>query len=175
MQNQEFGPRRSKETTKPRVEGPQLIFYHCTDCGSVFQASSLREGSVPMCCNERMESLKAKDSLEVSDDILIEYKITGGYNENVVEVFWKVKNEIISIEWIYLKTFTGGQLKYVTNPKKNSFVFAMADEDAYVYCDENPCLECTFRCKREFEIYAYIKGEGLIKLSLDRMNANWHS
>jgi hypothetical protein len=152
-----------------------VIFYHCSHCGGVFQATSLKERAVTMCCNERMEPLEAKAPSEVSDEVLIDYKITGGYNENVVEVFWKIKKEEISIEWIYLKTFTGGQLKYVTNPEKTSFVFAMADEDAYVYCDEDPCLECTFRCKRGFEIYVYIKGKGLIKIPLERMHASWQS
>lgn len=128
-----------------------------------------------MCCNERIEPLKTKAPSEVSNEVLIDYKIIGGYNENVVEVFWKIKKEAVSVEWIYLKTFTGGQLKYVTNPKKTSFVFAMADEDAYVYCDEDPCLECTFRCKRGFEIYVQIKGQGLIKIPLERMHANWQS
>lgn len=175
MQQQEFGPRRSREPKKPKVLGPKLIFYYCGHCGSVFQASSLREGAIPMCCNERMVPLEAKDPLEVSDEVLIDYKITGGYNENVVEVFWKIKKDDICIEWIYLKTFTGGQLKYVTNSKKTSFVFALADEDAYVYCDEDPCLECTFRCKREFEIYVHIKGMGLIKIPLERMQASWQS
>ena len=128
-----------------------------------------------MCCNEKMESLDSKDTSEVLDDVLIDYKITGGYNENAVKVFWKIKNKIISLEWIYLKTFTGGQLKYVTNSKKTSFVFAMADEDAYAYCDEDPCLECTFRCKRGYEIYIFIKEMGLVKIPLERMNSNWQS
>lgn len=175
MQQQEFGPRRSREPKKPKVLGPKLIFYYCGHCGSVFQASSLREGAIPMCCNERMVPLEAKDPLDVSDEVFIDYKIKGGYNENVVEVFWKIKKDDICIEWIYLKTFTGGQLKYVTNSKKTSFVFALADEDAYVYCDEDPCLECTFRCKREFEIYVHIKGMGLIKIPLERMQASWQS
>lgn len=135
----------------------------------------MRKGMSPMCCNKKMELLTTKDPSEVSDDILIDYKITGGYNENVVEVFWKIKSETISVEWVYLRTFTGGQLKYVTNPKKTSFVFALADEDAYVYCDEDPCLECTFRCKRGFEIYVYIKDKVLVKIPLERMHANWQS
>ena len=175
MQQQEFGPRRSREPKKTKVLCPELIFYYCGHCGSVFQASSLREGAAPMCCNERMVSLEAKDPLDVSEKVLIDYKITEGYNENAVEVFWKIKEDDICIEWIYLKTFTGGQLKYVTNLKKTSFVFALADEDAYVYCDEDPCLECTFRCKREFEIYVHIKGMGLIKIPLEKMQASWQS
>lgn len=128
-----------------------------------------------MCCNIKMEPMEEKSQLDVSKDIIIDYKITGGYNENVVEVFWKKKNEAVMVKWVYLKTFTGGQLKYVTNRKKDSFVFALADEDAYVYCDEDPCLECTFRCKRGFEIFVCIKEKGLVKIPLERMHANWHS
>lgn len=128
-----------------------------------------------MCCDEKMELLESKASSEVSDKVVIDYTITGGYNENAVEVFWKIRKETITVEWIYLKTFTGGELKYVTNPKKTSFVFALADEDAYVYCDEDPCLECTFRCKSGFEIYALITGNEIIKVPLERMHANWQS
>lgn len=50
-------------------------------------------------------------------------------------------------------------------------VFALADEDAFAYCDKNPCVECTFRCKRGMEIYAYVDNIGLVILPLDRMEA----
>lgn len=152
-----------------------MIFYYCRHCGSIFQALKAGKEVIPTCCSEKMELLDVKDPSQVLDDILIDYKITGGYNQNAVEVFWKIKRDDISIEWIYLKTFTGGQLKYVTNPKKTSFVFAMADEDAYVYCDENPCLECIFGCKRGFEIYVCMGKNRLIKIPLERMHANWQS
>lgn len=172
---QEFGPKRSRETTKPKVVCPKTLFYSCSVCGSIYHGIVLKERAIPTCCDKKMEPLIEKASLEVADDILIDYKIIGGYNENVVEVFWKTNSDAAKVDWVYLKTFTGGQLKYVTNVKKKSFVFAMADEDAYVYCDEDPCLECTFRCKRGFEIYVCIKEKGLIKIPLERMHANWHS
>ncbi|WP_411682250.1 hypothetical protein [Clostridium thailandense] len=173
MQYEEFGPRRSREAKKPKVLCPPLGFYQCRHCGSIFQALSLKERALPECCDEEMERLEAQAPSEFSDEFLIDYKIIGGYNENVVEVFWKIKNKSISIEWVYLRTFTGGQLKYVVNPKKTTFVFALADEDAYVYCDEDPCLECVFQCKRGFEIYARIKEKGLIRVPLERMHASW--
>lgn len=175
MKQQEFAPRRSKETKKPKVVCPNVTFYYCKHCRSVYQSLSLKKDAIPMCCNEKMNKLQEKTPSEVSDEILIDYKIIGGYNENAVEVFWKIKKENVSVEWIYLKTFTGGQIKYVTNPKKASFVFALADEDAYVYCDENPCLECIFLCKRGFEIYVHIKENELVKISLERMHSNWKS
>lgn len=172
---QEFGPKRSKETTKPKVTCPKTIFYSCSECGNIYQGIKLNERAIPGCCDKKMKPLIEKSYLEVAEEILIDYKIIGGYNDNVVEVYWKTKSDDVLVEWVYLKTFTGGQLKYVNNIKKSSSIFAMADEDAYVYCDENPCLECTFRCKRGFEIYVYIKEKGLVKIPLERMHANWHS
>lgn len=173
MKLQEFSPRRSKETTKPKVVCPNITFYYCNHCGNIFQALSLKKGAIPMCCNERMNQFEEKAPSEISNEISIDYKITGGYNENAIEVFWKIKREDISVEWIYIKTFTGGQIKYVTKQKKASFTFALADEDAYVYCDKNPCLECTFLCKRGFEIYVHINKNIIIKIPLERMHSNW--
>lgn len=173
MENQKFGVRRSRETTKPKANCPEALFYYCSHCGSVFQGTIIRNACIPSCCNEKMALLKPKEFLDFSSSILINYRIIGGYNENAVEVLWQIKEDKSILEWIYLKTFTGGQLKYVTNQKKASFTFALADEDAYVYCDEDPCLECTFRCKRGFEIYGYLKEKGLIKIPLERMQASW--
>ena len=48
-------------------------------------------------------------------------------------------------------------------------MFGFADEDAFAYCDKNPCVECTFRCKRGMEIYAYVENLGLVVMPLDRM------
>jgi hypothetical protein len=54
-------------------------------------------------------------------------------------------------------------------------VFALADTDAFCYCDEDPCLECVFRCKRGFTVYAYSEGTGLLEMPLDRMTAHWQT
>ena len=59
------------------------------------------------------------------------------------------------------------QHKYVTPKKWPPVVFALADEDAFAYCDKNPCVQCTFRCKREFEIYAYVENIGMVVKHLD--------
>ncbi|WP_303869862.1 hypothetical protein [Acetobacterium wieringae] len=125
------------------------------------------------CCDSRIKRLEPIDSGEINKTVAINYRIIGGYNDNAVEVSWQVFEKRETVEWVYIKTFTGGQLKYVTNPRKSSFIFALADEDAYVYCDEDPCLECTFRCKRGFEIFVYLKNSGLIKLPIERMQASW--
>ena len=71
-----------------------------------------------------------------------DYQITGGYNDNAVKVSWKRKPYGSHPEWVYLKTFTGGYLKYISDGKRSPVVFALADTDAFCYCDEDPCLEC---------------------------------
>jgi hypothetical protein len=175
LQQQEYGPRRSRETKKPRVACPEPAFYQCGECGNIIQAYALNSSSVPDCCGERMEPAEIKDPSGISEELLLDYRITGGYNDNAVQVFWEKRSGDAAVEWIYLRTFSGGQIKYVSKESKTSFVFALADEDSYSYCDEDPCLECTFRCKRGFEIYAKIKEKGLFKIPLERMRASWDS
>jgi len=54
-------------------------------------------------------------------------------------------------------------------------IFPLADEDAYAYCGQSPCLECVFRCKRGFILYAYLSGVGLAELPIDRMDPYWQT
>ena len=170
-----FGPRRSRETRKPEVVCPPLFFYICRHCGNIYQSITENKNFLPQCCGSSMERMHPCDASTMSSKISIYYKIIGGYNENAVKVSWQSHQADINVAWLYLRTFTGGMLKYVTNLQKSSFTFALADEDAYVYCDEDPCLECTFRCKRGFEIYVALTNNFLIKLPLEKMTANWQS
>lgn len=172
---QKFGPRRSRETTKPRCACPPLFFYACNVCGNMYQNLSGRKSASLACCNEVMQELPVLQAEDVRHAIHIDYKITGGYNENAVEVYWQICDPSMQVRWVYLRTFTGGMLKYAVHPEKHSFIFALADEDAYVYCDEDPCLECTFRCKRGFEIYIALNGNMLVCLPLEKMTAHWQS
>ncbi|MBC3889744.1 hypothetical protein GH810_15645 [Acetobacterium paludosum] len=173
MQEKKFGIKRSRATTKPKAGYFEVAFYQCENCKSIFQSitTTIQDGLI--CCNKEMERLKTKDPSEIANSVLINYRIVGGYNDNAIEVTWEILKKKDAIEWIYIKTFTGGQIKYITKQSKTSVIFALADEDAYVYCDEDPCLECTFRCKRGFEIYIYLNKSGLIKIPMDRMQANW--
>lgn len=42
--------------------------------------------------------------------------------------------------------------------KRSPAVFALAGEDAYAYCDKDPCEMCSFRCKNGFVLYACYGG-----------------
>lgn len=171
MKEHKFSPLRSKSSRKPWPQCPDVLVYQCTHCGKLYQLLDYHVPEVePRCCNETMHVLCPLDCKEIN--IHVEYQIVGGYNENAVQVFWD--SEEIP-EWVLLKTFTGGYMKYVSPQKIPPIVFPLADEDAYVYCDEDPCLKCVFRCKKGFLIYVFFKNKGLVEVPLDQMSAHYKS
>ncbi|MPN48296.1 hypothetical protein SDC9_195903 [bioreactor metagenome] len=113
-----------------------------------------------------MERLPEQSSDKVVSRIALSYEVVGGFNANALRVYWTTSSKEGTPRWLALKTFTGLQLKYVIPGKKPPLVFAFADEDAYAYCDEDPCLSCTFHCKRGFVLYAYLEDCGLVSLPL---------
>jgi hypothetical protein len=122
------------------------------------------------CCGQPTEYLFPKNASEIAHLIEIDYKIVGGFNQNAVEVSWRALEGALKPEWILLKTFTGGYIKYLTSEKRSPMVFPLADEDAYVYCDRKVCQRCVFRCKKGFVICVYMDSLGLYQLPLDKMS-----
>lgn len=178
MIEQKFSPRRCRDTRKPFAgQCPDVVFYRCQACGALFPVTGGRAGEKKeiVCCGKRAELLVPGKAEEAEEKLKLSYQITGGYNDNAVRVSWKEKKKEYRPEWIYLKTFTGGYLKYIMEDKRSPMVFALADTDAFAYCDENPCLECVFRCKRGFVVYAYAEETGLLEMPLDKMTAQWQS
>lgn len=178
MIEQTFSARRCRDTRKPLAkECPDVVFYRCPVCGALFPVTggqALEEKEI-FCCQKKAERLLPKDADAVKEQVNLTYQITGGYNDNAVRVSWRTESKDCTPQWIYLKTFTGGYLKYVTETKRSPMVFALADTDAFAYCDEDPCLECVFRCKRGFVIYVYAGAAGLVEIPLDKMTAHWQS
>lgn len=205
MAEQRFSARRCRDTRKPAAgQCPETHFFLCRCCGAVFTATeekktegvsqqapekSLEQGRQILCCGRPAEPLIPSE--EAAEAMGLSYEITGGYNDNAVKVYWRPPAKGVSLSvsslspaasvgglkprWIYLKTFTGGYLKYTGEQKKPPLVFALADTDAFAYCDEDPCLECVFRCKRGFVIYGYSEEAGLAELPLDKMHAQWQT
>lgn len=189
----EFSVTRTHATWKPRVTAHSVPFYHCTECGAVVQGVDCADGNTLIndgerslifepaythehitlsCCGKPMELLEAQPASTVGDRFKVDYEICGGMNNNAVRVEWRSLDATCTPRWFALKTFTGVQTKYVQPKKWPPIVFALADEDAFAYCDKNPCVECTFRCKRGMEIYSYVDSLGLVVLPLDRMVAS---
>lgn len=186
----DFSPTRTHATWKPRVTATQVPFYHCPECGAVVagfdsgvdnelindgERSLIIEPSYAhfnielSCCGKPMEKLEPIPVEDVTDRFTMNYQILGGMNSNAVKVDWKSPDSACKPRWFALKTFTGIMTKYVQPKKWPPILFALADEDAFAYCAKDPCIECTFRCKRGMEIYAYVDGLGLVCLPLDRM------
>lgn len=171
MAEQEFGPLRSRAARKPWPECPDLVIYRCRHCGRLYQGLGFDLPALePVCCEAPMEQLKPLCPEDLLPEITVDYKIVGGFNQSAVQVFWETKQPEDKPEWVLLKTFTGGYIKYLSPTKQPPMVFPLSDEDAYVYCDRNPCEQCLFRCKRGFIIYLYFKTRGLAAVPLDKMS-----
>lgn len=177
MIEQTYGPRRSRATRKPSVHCPETIFFRCPRCDRLVQRLDWGEddGGGLSCCGEPMERLTPLPVQALPQDVRLGYRIEGGYNDNTVLLLWDIARSDCRLEWAYLRTFTGGCLKYPPPGKCPPMIFPLADEDAYAYCDQSPCLECVFRCKRGFILYAYLSGVGLAELPIDRMNPYWQT
>lgn len=208
MIEQKYSITRTRATWKPRVTDDDLPFFQCPTCGHVYQgitgcscarftgtgrtlvaeppyARDMQKA--PTCCGTTMERLAFVELDNLPTGIELDYRILGGFNNNAIECSWRLTDDRFTLVWVALKTFTGSQLKYVLPKKRSPFLFALADEDAYAYCDESPCLECTFMCKRGFVLYAGIQDalarpadeapltSFIARLPLTRMSPYWES
>lgn len=192
MMEQEYSITRSRASFKPRVTLDDLPFFQDSAqnvlLGISGSRSPLYSGSGRTVVAEppyaqldiivdtdRPNSKKRIAFIEiddVTDKILINYRIEGGFNNNCITVTWESKDAACQLEWVCLKTFTGVQLKYAMPKKRSRLVFALADEDAFVYCDKTPCEECGFRCKNGFILYAFVRGLGMVRIPLDRISTS---
>lgn len=180
----QYGPTRTRATWKPRVAENDLPFYIGENAESVFLGingaeASLYEGShrsrlfIPdyahMSAESVPEGLSAIEHFPTPEEagVDLDYKIVGGFETNALRVSW-TNTPAARLRWAALKTFTGIQVKYAQPGKYPPLVFAFADEDAYVYCDRAACVECSFRCKSGFMLYAYFEGVGIVAMPLSR-------
>lgn len=166
---QRISPSRCMASTKPRKTRPDVQFFRCGKCGCVLTGwpCALCTGE-HSCCGAPMQRLEPVpvETGGLGLDYKLDYEIVGSLNENAVRVTWGGKRPA----WIYLETFRGGQ--YIEIGKKDRrAVFALAGDDAYAYCDKDPCEQCSFRCKNGFALYAYWEDAGLAVLPLNRIAA----
>ena len=165
---------RPKKGTRPRFVRPEPIFYRCPQCSALLiQANNFGDRLAPHCCGAAMSQLvAADDSALLATEHRLHLVVAGGFDANVIHI--SVGNPphpmdgMHSLEWIYLYTFQGGQLKFINGFTTPTVTFALADEDAYVFCDRPVCLgsRCKFNCKKGFTAYAYCNRDGLWKTTL---------
>lgn len=182
-------PTRTKATWKPRVDDGDPCFLRDRDATLLIvdagRPGSYREpGRSPVAELPYQHPATALAAADLAPQPLIDlgeapkglafaYRIVGGYDANAVQVTWDLAPHLaqraehpVRLAWVVLKTFTGLQIKYPLPGKKAPLVFALADEDAYVYCDEPVCQECTFRCKQGMVLYGAFEGVGVVRLPL---------
>lgn len=167
---------RCKISHRPPFRSAEPKFYRCGQCQNlIIQASAGAETLTCTCCNRTMERLNAVNQRNISDEMhRIEYIISGGWERNAVKAsIGRIPHPMTRehhIEWVYFYTFQGGQLKYLAQEKPPEAIFAMADEDAFVYCDRKVCKmgndQCQFQCKRGLVLYAYCNIHGLQMIRL---------
>ena len=162
-----------------RTEEP--VFYRCPVCGLV--EIRIRPSLDPAvnwedtegagcCCGQPMVRLSAKSQ---KDDPEHEMKfcIFGGFANNTVRVEvregFHPMDEEHHIEWIFLRTYQGGQMKYLPLRGESATLFALANEDAYSFCNREACRmgweHCLFQCKQGHVAYAYCNRHGLYQLT----------
>ncbi len=163
-----IGPCRYLASAKPLMQRPPVSFFRCGKCGTVFTGDIPEGGSCNIfCCGEPLEKLLAQQAEDMPPENSLSYDIVGGLNENCIRVFWKGQ----APSWIYLQTFTGGQKMFIKKTQRPPAVFALAGEDAYAYCDKDPCIKCSFRCKSGFVIYGMYENKSFFMLPVNQIAA----
>ncbi|MEA5002509.1 MAG: desulfoferrodoxin family protein [Christensenella sp.] len=171
----------SRECTishSPGYRTQEPIFYRCSVCGTVVvRISPLDVASTDSqggghCCDQPMERLEICPDTSPDAAHGMRFCIFGGFANNTIRIEVDGGNHPMGedhcIEWIYLRTFQGGQMKVLPKKKDSAALFAMAEEDAYAFCDREICRmgweTCHFQCKRGHIAYAYCNVHGLKRL-----------
>lgn len=176
-----MSPRRSKATWKPRVAEGDPLFLRCAEGTALWLGDREAEESFDAWRSAIVEPAYLTDESSVAGDarrlhpaaelpagVSVHYRFVGGFNAPAIEVFWTGSADISAPRWVALKTFTGLQVKYPTPSKRPPLVFGLADEDAYCYCDLDPCEECVAACRRGFVLYALFADDLLVKVPCGR-------
>lgn len=154
------------------------MLYRCNRCGAVMVSHAPLDGGSPApllkCCGEEIGPLVVTRDPAVIQSHKMDFVVFGGFEHNALRITIDDGLHPMQrghrIEWVYLHTYQGGQLKYLPEGGLSVVNFALADEDAYVYCDRDVCLMgqeyCQFECKRGMIVYAYCTQHGLIELPL---------
>lgn len=171
-------PTQCTTSRRPEYRTGEPEFYRCGLCGAVEvkypPLSGQAEGTFRpgTCCGRPLERLEPCGDEALWAEHRLDYCIFGGFAHNAVRV--EVDGGLHPmraghrIEWLYLRTFQGGQMKYLPQRGPAAAVFAMAEEDAFVFCDREVCRmgweHCLFQCKRDHMAYAYCDQHGLFRL-----------
>ena len=170
---------RCRISHRPPFRTAEPVFYRCGECGNVI-VMNRREGgageseTTVSCCGTELPALIPEDAGDAREEHRMRYTVFGGFEHTSTNVSVDngahPMNAEHRIEWIYMRTYQGGQLKMLPFPGKSSASFSFAEEDAYVYCDRDICKmgreHCQFQCRRGMMAYAYCNVHGLFSIKL---------
>lgn len=153
---------RSQCTSIPKPYSPVPVLYQNKDSKHLLW-DVLADDSTATALGEGWEIVPAKLPGE-SDTYNIAYSIVGGQDHHCFDVWVEGATAgAHDIEWIYIRSVMGGQIKMIQPDRDAHVLFAMAEDDAYMFCTNDPCIMCAFGCKIGFEFYAWSRSEGLLK------------
>jgi len=159
-----------------RTEEP--VFFRCPVCGSVIVKHIPKDGiqsdNEILCCGTKMIKLELTQDPQLKKEHEMAFAVFGGFFKNTIRLTvddgMHPMDDDHHIEWMYLRTYQGGQIKYLPLHRSSAAMFMMAEEDSYVYCNREVCRmgweHCQFQCKRLNIGYAYCNKHGLFRIVL---------
>lgn len=162
---------------RPPFRTEEPLFFRCSQCGNfavIHPAGKNGMHPIISCCGEKISPLKVCKDPEIVQTHGVDFTIFGGFEHNSIRIAidkgYHPMEANHRIEWIYLRTFQGGQFKMLPDKGRSVAHFSLADEDAYVYCNREICRmgreHCQFACKRGMTVYTYCSRHGLTACKL---------
>ena len=112
-------------------------FFLCKHCGNLI--TFINDAQVPLiCCGEKMTQLIPNTVDAATEKHVPIMKIDGNTVSVTVGSVEHPMTQEHLIEWIYLRTDKGFQIKYLSAEDKPSAEFLLQDEkplDVYIYCN----------------------------------------
>ena len=112
-------------------------FFICRHCGNL--VSMIHSSGAPMtCCGEKMTELSANTTDAAGEKHVPVVTVDGGTVTVKVGSVTHPMLEEHYIQWIYLETEKGGQIKHLKPGEEPAAVFVVEDDEpvgAYEYCN----------------------------------------
>ena len=180
-----LSPTRTRATWKPRIGDEDVPLFTCATCGrtyvglgsapaqimtdqwrSVIMQPPYAQVGQPTCCGQPVQPTTLRSTRATAVGYTIDF--LGGMDNNRLVLSWTA--EASEPRCIVVKTLTGIMQRLLSpcETAQRHAVFALADEDAYCYCDLDPCEHCVANCKRGFVIYALCEDGESLRLTCGR-------
>ncbi len=113
-------------------------FYRCKGCGNTIMIVGEQSQCTPKCCGETMTELKANTTDAATEKHVPAVTVEGDKVKVVVGSTEHPMLEAHYIQWIYLETENGGQIRYLKPGQEPKAEFDLNGEKAkavYEFCN----------------------------------------